>query len=401
MASKVLDQANMKIQAGETMKYNFYSLDTNEDHTQRCTFQKKLEKNNLTVSLVLTLQEPYCPDTKYRVEVSMGEISFDYDGTKYLISTANVSTNYTNPINSKALSVLKQQQSVGQALTSPGSTDTAAGASITLALLALDPTGTFFRFTKILQIVNKLYFININYGKRLEAFLAKSAYAIKDDKRTQVYHSTSTRGKLTAQMVPLDSMHESIRWKVILYWTSWIAVGVKTWLMKYTDAGYRKWMLYFCHYANKAHLVIFNLVFIDFIWLAPRTLLHSHNLSVFRYIAALLTATLIMADYWIMYSKIVHRSAWLFLHDLKTPQYTWINNGDKSTPDTNQPQTKQINYKKTLLEIDFNVHLMDMASSNLAPGLLNKTPTLVKLLIIYFLDESSCYSVACINHPVC
>ncbi len=33
------------------------------------------------------------------------------------------------------------------------------------ALLAADPTGTFFRFTKILQIVNKLYFININYGK--------------------------------------------------------------------------------------------------------------------------------------------------------------------------------------------------------------------------------------------
>jgi hypothetical protein len=67
-------------------------------------------------------------------------------------------------------------------------------------LLALDPTGTFFRFTKILQIVNKLYFININYGKRLEAFLAKSAH---DQRRHETQKNESSlqqknfRGKLT------------------------------------------------------------------------------------------------------------------------------------------------------------------------------------------------------------
>jgi hypothetical protein len=31
----------------------------------------------------------------------------------------------------------------------------------------------------------------------------------------------------------------------------------------------------------------------------------------------------------------------------------------------NQPQTKQINYKRTYFEIDFNVHLMDMATNTL------------------------------------
>jgi hypothetical protein len=54
------------------------------------------------------------------------------------------------------------------------SLSTLSGVMIMGGLLALDPTGTFFRFTKILQIVNKLYFININYGKRLEAFLKLS-----------------------------------------------------------------------------------------------------------------------------------------------------------------------------------------------------------------------------------
>jgi hypothetical protein len=59
------------------------------------------------------------------------------------------------------------------------SPDSATGLAVMGTLLAADPTGAFFRFTKILQIVNKLYFININYGKRLEAFLAKSATIAK------------------------------------------------------------------------------------------------------------------------------------------------------------------------------------------------------------------------------
>jgi hypothetical protein len=32
----------------------------------------------------------------------------------------------------------------------------------------------------------------------------------------------------------------------------------------------------------------------------------------------------------------------------------------------NQPQTKQINYQRTYFEIDFNVHLMDMATNTLS-----------------------------------
>jgi hypothetical protein len=70
-------------------------------------------------------------------------------------------------------------------------------------LLALDPTGTFFRFTKILQIVNKLYFININYGKRLEAFLDQSVeYKYEDplvSRQAVGLHTASTAGAQTRQ----------------------------------------------------------------------------------------------------------------------------------------------------------------------------------------------------------
>jgi len=74
--------------------------------------------------------------------------------------------------------------------------------------LAADPTGTFFRFTKILQIVNKLYFININYGKRLEAFLFKISISYYHDptpnRPQMVYNALNQRGKLSKRKVTLD-----------------------------------------------------------------------------------------------------------------------------------------------------------------------------------------------------
>ena len=98
--------------------------------------------------------------------------------------------------------------------------------SVMGTLLAADPTGTFFRFTKILQIVNKLYFININYGKRLEAFLGTSALKPqtqnKDSQRlANVYNSKNYRGKLTRRQVTLDFV-AAMSDKVILYLLSWI-----------------------------------------------------------------------------------------------------------------------------------------------------------------------------------
>ena len=93
--------------------------------------------------------------------------------------------------------------------------------AISLGLLALDPTGTFFRFTKILQIVNKLYFININYGKRLEAFLALLVRQYKKPQNLNDVQNSKTRGKLTGKKIPTDFV-AAMSDKVILYLLSWI-----------------------------------------------------------------------------------------------------------------------------------------------------------------------------------
>jgi len=164
------------------------------------------------------------------------------------------------------------------------STDTPMGLGIMGGLLALDPTGTFFRFTKILQILNKLYFININYGKRLELFLYSLARFTPDTSSSTrphwVYNIKHTRGKLSLRRLSLDLIGSKLL-IVCLYIVSWLIKGLKRLVARQQIMG--KIGIYFCHYANKVHLIIFNLVFIDFIWLAPRTLLHSRDLPVLNY----------------------------------------------------------------------------------------------------------------------
>jgi hypothetical protein len=275
--------------------------------------------------------------------------------------------------------------------TTVASTDSATGLAVMGAVLAADPTGAFFRFTKILQIVNKLYFININYGKRLEAFLAMSASpqvdVNGDPKRPEiVYKARSTRGKLSKYKITLSGIALPLMmYKIIVYVLSWLVRGAKRLLLDNCLMG--KVGIYSCYYANKVHLIIFNLVFIDFIWLAPRTLMHSRGLSWLKMNSTIFVMCLIAADLCLLLAHLLDDRIWRRALEHYTslkefcpaPELSSKEKRNDSSmnalkkPDQpseqdgpNQPQTKQINYKRTYFEIDFNVHLMDMATNTLS-----------------------------------
>ena len=44
---------------------------------------------------------------------------------------------------------------------------------IIILLLGADPSGTLVKLSQYLKTYNKLYFINVNYGKRLDTFLSR------------------------------------------------------------------------------------------------------------------------------------------------------------------------------------------------------------------------------------
>jgi hypothetical protein len=308
------------------------------------------------------------------------------NGTNYQIQVMNGSTVYYQK---KSESVLQAALLSIMTLTM-AAPDSATGLALMGTLLAADPTGTFFRFTKILQIVNKLYFININYGKRLEAFLAKSALPDKvidkEQENQLVYNSRNNRAKLSKEKVTLSGISMPLMmYKIIFYVLSWLLRGVKRLLIDNCIMG--KVGIYFCHYANKVHLIIFNLVFIDFIWLAPRTLMHSRGLSDIVQQSTIFVMCLIAADLCLLLAHLLDDRIWRKALEHYTSLQEFVPAPDPSSkekkndssmnalkkPDQpseqdgpNQPQTKQINYKRTYFEIDFNVHLMDMATNTLS-----------------------------------
>jgi len=321
------------------------------------------------------------------------------DASSYPLHCDNLSMAYRSSVTTETLKAAEQKaQIVSGAAKNLASTDTAVGMALMGTLLAADPTGTFFRFTKILQIVNKLYFINVNYGRRLEAFLAKSAVVTKAIFK-ETYKMLAWRGKLSYLHITLDFV-AAMSDKVVVYLVSWILRGVKRLLLDNCIMG--KIGIYFCHYVNKAHLIIFNLVFIDFIWLAPRTLMHARDLPKLKLNLTILVMCLIAADLILLLSHLLDDRIWrkalehyTSLRELcpipETSSKEKSNNSalplnePGSAPqqdDPNQDQTKQINYKKTYLEIDFNVHLMDMATNTLRVDESVFQSTLCRLLAV-------------------
>jgi hypothetical protein len=291
----------------------------------------------------------------------------------------------------------------------PTAINTPTGLGIMGGLLALDPTGTFFRFTKILQIVNKLYFININYGKRLEAFLDQSVeYKYEDplvSNRQLVYNSKYSRGKLDKRNVPMSFLKNNLLWGLI-YLFSWIFKILFSFKFD-QDCAMGKIGIYFCHYANKVHLIIFNLVFIDFIWLAPRTLLHSRGMPLSDIVSAGLMVFLCATDLCLILAHLLDDRIWskAYMHYSRLAGYrqltpeelvkenkdmgmkteideatgqvvknVWTVNksalnlrlGNQNKAEEPKPE-RQINYKKTYFEIDFNVHLMDYVGGRMCP----------------------------------
>jgi hypothetical protein len=361
---------------------------TATDNSDLGSYSFTIENYDQHVILDFTMPKGL-PKEQYNVTLVGFDLNMTDGSDTYLIHVLSESTLLITHSKEEDESVKQQAQAVSSLTTTVGSTDSPAGLAVVGALMAADPTGSFFRFTKILQIVNKLYFININYGKRLEAFLAKSStktdYEPEIIRPQAVFNRKETRGKLTNKKVTLSGISMPLMmYKIIFYVLSWLLRGVKRLLIDNCIMG--KVGIYFCHYANKVHLIIFNLVFIDFIWLAPRTLMHSRGLSNSVFYSTIFVMCLIAADLCLLLAHLLDDRIWRKALEHYTSLQEFVPAPDPSSkekkndssmnalkkPDQpseqdgpNQPQTKQINYKRTYFEIDFNVHLMDMATNTL------------------------------------
>ena len=133
-----------------------------------------------------------------------------------------------------------------------------------------------------MKVVSKLFYINVNYGSKLGTFLGSIGDLFKtindpDSSIKNVYNAKDYRGKLTLKRSPIDFVASFID-KLTFYLASWLLNMVNRFITQ-NRFKVKKWYLYVLYFAPKVHLIIFNLVFIDFFWVITRTLLHSRGLS--------------------------------------------------------------------------------------------------------------------------
>ena len=120
---------------------------------------------------------------------------------------------------------------------------------------------------------------------------------------------------------------------------------------------------------QKVHVIVFNLVFIDFIWLATRTLLHSQDLGFFAGFRALLMLILISADLMMILLIAYDRMTWTFAFKRNT-KITKIVKKTAAKPKDSEtkegwPKDMKINYAKTYDELRSNHHWMSLMSTSL------------------------------------
>lgn len=262
---------------------------------------------------------------------------------------------------------VSDEQSTFTTLVSNANTDSTVGSAVVLSAMALDPTGTVFRFTKILQVINKLYYINVNFGANLEHFLIQTAATVQESPEFQNAHSLHFRGKLSRNRVPLSTLHPSLFWKSLAYWITWaLKLGLYARRTFSNDGGARKWLLYLCYNANRLHVLVFNLIYADYIWIAARTLLHSKSLGPLAAISARLTAMLLCLDLILILRNLLETWRWVYLDKILKPSYIKADSHVEGSPPSFRDlpkQKREIDYERTYQDIDFNVHLMEMFSA--------------------------------------
>ena len=265
----------------------------------------------------------------------------------------------------------------------------AVSTGIIILLLGADPSGTLVKLSQYLKTYNKLYFINVNYGKRLDTFLSRIGDMFKtiNDKEDLALNSINTRGKLSRAKVTIDFL-KGFKDKVIIYIISWILRLFAARLIAYQSCESPK-VVTAIYYLQKLSLLAFNLVRADFAFIIPRTILHRREHNALELLIVFIVMVLLFLDCLEWVNMIFDDDLWMRLYRRKKRQIDDLarianeseeRRVDPAAPNNSQSQElnttdeksrysqgmmTQINYKSTYKELAVNQHLLTMMSARL------------------------------------
>lgn len=236
-------------------------------------------------------------------------------------------------------------------------TNSAATGSVLLLAASLDPSGILIRLIQSMKMQSRLWYININYGDRLDRFLFNLEKSAKNDTATWTEYQKimhSYRGKLSQRTISF-SLYSLQFYQYLVSWIGLGAVYVITRLRKLT-----KWQLIAVYYFMKFRLIIFNSILIDFVWKIAHVLLHARDVSAWDYTILVVVLCGMLVDSSHIFFKTYENRVWLEYHRKK-----FSPNKDRLTFfQTNSKDSKpMIDHSRTYSTIFSNLHILFQTSS--------------------------------------
>jgi hypothetical protein len=167
---------------------------------------------------------------------------------------------------------------------------------IILLITNADPTGLFTQFTQILKLLNRLYFININYGNIAELFflqIEKAGGTQRQGTQDPDARQRVWRGKLSKKDV-LGNYPRVFYVRIIVYFTLWLLRLASRFLVE-LELRAPKLILIIIFYLPRVHLIVFNYVLMDALFYGSRSMLQ-FELPIWNYAVTCLCFVLASAD---------------------------------------------------------------------------------------------------------
>ncbi len=386
----ILDDSTFYREVASRLRLEFVMTQTEGLLKENVSYDLNLVPISSAVRCNIRLTE--IPEKKsYSVQLLSNEsFQFEHSGKYYIIYVnSSVENAFSNEVDKQKVEAAEE---TGQTLSTAiggGLTGPAASAGI-IGLLMLDPSGLLMRFSQLLKIATKLYYVNINYGRRLDAFLSKIRHFMAPNKETNdkefLLHSKYYRGKLSRDLLALD-FYRNYLTKGLIYFASWV-LKVTHWIFGLTTWRVWKPYLYLIYYSQKVHCLVFGVFFIDFALYSTRSILHSRDIGIGRVLFAYCALVFVLIDFieilkgiyddeaWDLelkrqggvYSKATQIAAQGKLHSKmgqkgSTSPNSQLEKRKKEIMSKTQPLALQINYPKTYSRINSYYHLINQAST--------------------------------------
>jgi len=235
--------------------------------------------------------------------------------------------------------------------------------SVTVLSIIIDPTGLTVRFSQTIRIASKLYFINVNYGTKLHAFLKKIGdhlgskfYALKPDRKEY-----GSNGKLTKDWVRVSLIEVALD-RVIIYLSSWL-ISILLLVIKMLPISTNKKVSLLILYYPVLHNNVLFLVLTDISFFGPRMLIQSVDFPSIDWFVSLLCVFLLCVDLAYLASLILDNSEWVNLYKSKysTNRKSAIQIKEPLTP---QPSSPTHTLNRDTLASPFSISLKSSQKSS-------------------------------------